>query len=192
MPTSFKPFTDKDGIWLSKLYKEKSAKFTYTFDPDILKFEKNDYKVSLIFKTDPQEQVHIYTPGLKLTSGKRPVPGLIWKYTGSLNIWAYKEFKGEETELFKAPFMNTSLEVCIGSSKIHTDSNGHFNVNQAKEKVVKGFFESAFSHVSGEPIKGNLHTLSEELLTMKSFPLSVLLPVNNTTTNKQKLLKDIL
>ena len=168
---------------LQKLSSKSIDNCTYEYDPRILFFEKNNNGIHLRFKTEPGLFHHKYIPKLRIKSGLRPLPGLIWDFetdykSEDLSIHAFKEFKFDDTELFKAPFLNTNTSVCLGSSEFDVDIFYKGNASQIADSVIKSFFDSAFTHTGDkDAIKGNLLSLSKELIDMKEFPIDLLKPV---------------
>lgn len=194
---TFKPLTQKDAIVLSKLFSETVSTFTYTFCPDVLKIKNTGSQLRIIFKSDAQVQQHIFTKDLGVETGPRPVPGLIWNYntngtTGNLDLYAYIDFKGEDTDLYNAPFMNcTGSSVCLGTSKIEIDPQTGININKAIESIQQGFWKSAFTHSGGQQIKGTYQKLAKAILNKATFPYEVLQPILHTKDIPLKL-KNIL
>lgn len=157
----------------------------YNYDPRIIMFEKNADQIDLVFKTEPGFYHHKYATSLKIESGIRPTPALLWKFhtdyrNESLKLHAFKEFKLKDTKLFKAPFLNTSGNVCLGSSEFDVETFYRGNASEITDSVIKSFFNSAFTHTGDkDAIHGNILTLSRELLTMTEFPLDVLKPIKS-------------
>lgn len=156
----------------------------YNYDPRILHFSKDNQEINLKFKTEPGLFHHKYIPKLKVTSGLRPVPGLIWNFNTdykneTLSIRAFKEFNHDNTVLYRAPFLNTSSNVCLGSSEFDVETFYKGDATEITDSIIKAFFDSAFTHASSQKqVIGNIMTLSHELLHMKEFPLDKLFPID--------------
>lgn len=100
-----------------------------------------------------------FTPGLEIENDRYHVPGIIYVVsTGSLHIYAYKDEKlSENTELFTAPFFNTTNgSVCLGTSKLEKPANPTYG--ELMEYWEKKFWLTEFSHLGGggNPTKSNL------------------------------------
>lgn len=168
---------------LQKIVSKNIDNCTYRYDNRILRFEKNTTEIKLVFKTEPGLFHHKYIPKLRIKSGLRPLPGLIWTFETdyrreSLSIRAFKEFKFDDTELFKAPFLNAHANVCLGSSEFNVDTFYKGDATEIADSVIKSFFNSAFTHTGdNKAIKGNILSLSRELIDMKEFPLDLLNPI---------------
>lgn len=142
-------------------------------------------KDKLVWYHGPEERNVFFIKSLNIPNGRMKVPGLLYKVEdGTLSIYAFKG-KKPKGELYRAPFMNTTENVCLGSAKVAKPAERTFaNVIAYWEKM---FWQSEFSHLSGQnPIKGNLALLTKRLIeTGEPFPTDVLKPVS-------KKLKEIL
>lgn len=142
-------------------------------------------KDKLVWYHGPEERNVFFIKELNIPNGRMKVPGILYVVDkGSLSIYAFKG-KKPKNELYRAPFMNTTENVCLGSAKVTKPTERTFaNVMAYWEKM---FWLSEFSHLSGQnPIKGNLALLTKRLIeTGEPFPTDVLKPVS-------KKLKEIL
>lgn len=140
----------------------------------------------LVWYHGPEERNVFFSKGLNIPDGRMKVPGLIYVVqNNTLSMYAFKGKKPTE-KLYRAPFMNTTEGVCLGSAKVKKPEERTFtNVIAYWEKM---FWQSEFSHISGSnPIKGNLATLTKQLIkTGEPFPTDVLVEI------KGKKLKDLL
>lgn len=134
----------------------------------------------LVWYHGPEERNVFFIRELNIPNGKMKVPGLLYiVHNGSLSIYAFKGKKPKGT-LYRAPFMNTTDNVCLGSAKVQKPTERTFvNVMDWWEKM---FWLSEFSHLSGgNPIKGNLALLTKRLIeTGEPFPTDVLIPASKT------------
>lgn len=146
-------------------------------------------KTSLIahtyyFKTDARQQVMLFSSRLNsLESGSYAIPNLIWRVNeGSLHLFAYKEWKDEETELFFAPFANISNhKVCTGV----TIPNRFSNLSEMVSEVQRLFWDTSFTHATTSFVtKGNFASAWNRQKDKEKFDYTILQPA------KQKL-KDI-
>lgn len=146
-------------------------------------------KTSLIahtyyFKTDGRTQIMLYSDRLaSLQSGCYAIPNLIWRvHEGNLHLFAYKEWKDEETELFYAPFANISNhKVCTGV----TIPNRFNTLIEMVSEVQRLFWDTYFTHATNSHVtKGNFASAWNRQKDKKKFDYTILQPA------KQKL-KDI-
>lgn len=176
---------------LQKIVTKSVDNCSYKYDQRIISFEKNINGLKLKFKTEPGLFHHKYIPKLRIKSGLRPLPGLIWNFktdyrNEELSIRAFKDFKFDDTELFKAPFLNTSSNVCLGSSEFNIDTFYRGDATEIANSVIEAFFNSAFTHTGdAKAIKGNILSLSRELINMKEFPLDLLNPIKSNDDDEE-------
>jgi hypothetical protein len=140
-----------------------------------------------IWSNPPQKRMMYFIPKLGIENAGYHLPGIIYVAGEStLAIYAYKDKKlSEHTELFAAPFFNTSTEnVCLGTAKLSKPSNPTWY--GLLEYWEKKFWLTEFSHLGagGNPTKSNL-VLVTKAARDKEFDPGELKPVN-------KKLKDIL
>lgn len=140
----------------------------------------------LVWYHEPEERYVYFSKTLNIPNGKMKVPGLLYVVkSNTLSMYAFKGKKPTGT-LYFAPFMNTNVNVCLGSAKVEKPDERTFaNVIAYWEKM---FWQSEFSHLSGNnPIKGNLAVLTKQLIkTGDTFPTDVLIEIKGTK------LKDLL
>lgn len=129
-------------------------------------------KLMMVWHTPPQQVPMFFDSNLKLKNKKYHVPGLVWSLReNNLYIYAYKEFKGRDTELFYGPFHNTlNASVCIGSAKLELHGNTYADIMSAWEQ---SFWMSKFVHISGSPTHSNLTKIYKNLGN-NEFPLDEL------------------
>jgi hypothetical protein len=128
-----------------------------------------------------------FVPNLGIENAEYYMPGIIYVAREStLAIYAYRDKKlSEHTELFAAPFFNTStVNVCLGVAKLQKPSNPAWY--GLLEYWEKKFWLTEFSHLGtgGNPTKSNL-VLVTKAARDKEFNSGELKSVN-------KKLKDIL
>ena len=140
-----------------------------------------------IWYNPPCKRMMYFVPKLGIDNNEYYVPGVIYiaKEHG-LAIYAYKDKKlTENTELYAAPFFNTSKDsVCLGSAKLKKPTNPTYS--ELLEYWEKKFWLTEFSHLggNGNPTKSNL-VLVTKAAKDKEFNTDELKPLN-------KKLKDIL
>lgn len=140
-----------------------------------------------IWWNPPRRRMIYFVRNLGLENAEYHVPGIIYiaKESG-LCVYAYKDKElKESSELFHAPFFNTSKDsVCLGVAKLQKPANPTFP--QLLEYWEKKFWLTEFSHLAGgsNPTKSNL-VLVTKAAKDKEFDTDELKPIN-------KKLKDIL
>jgi hypothetical protein len=140
-----------------------------------------------IWSNPARKRMMFFTAKLGMENAEYNVPGIIYIMDEScLSIYAYKDNKlSDKTELFAAPFFNTSTTgVCLGSAKLRKPTNPSFR--ELLDYWEKKFWLTEFSHLSGDgnPTKSNLILVTKKAKDDK-FNLNELKPIN-------KKLKDIL
>jgi hypothetical protein len=140
-----------------------------------------------IWSNPPKKRMMYFVPNLGIENAEYHVPGIIYIANGSsLAVFAYKDQKlSDNTELFAAPFFNTSKEsVCLGSAGLKKPTNPTYS--ELLEYWEKRFWLTEFSHLgtNGNPAKSNLVLVTKAAKNEK-FNLDELKPLN-------KKLKDIL
>lgn len=140
-----------------------------------------------IWSNPARKRMMYFIPKLGIENAEYHVPAIVYvaKESG-LAVYAYKDTKlTDNTELFAAPFFNTSKEsVCLGAAKLKRPSNPTYT--ELLEYWEKKFWLTEFSHLggSGNPTKNNLVLVTKAAKEQK-FNLDELKPLN-------KKLKDIL
>ncbi|MBF0648194.1 prokaryotic E2 ligase family D protein [Dysgonomonas sp. GY75] len=140
-----------------------------------------------IWWNPPRKRMMYFVRNLGIENAEYHVPGIIYIAGESgLSVYAYKDIKlPEGTELFRAPFFNTSGDnVCLGTAKLQKPANPAFH--ELLEYWEKKFWLTEFSHLGGggNPTKSNL-VLVTKAAKDKEFDTDELKPLN-------KKLKDIL
>lgn len=140
-----------------------------------------------IWWNPPCKRMMYFVRNLGIENAEYHVPGIVYiaKESG-LSVYAYRDIRPSEgTELFRAPFFNTSGDsVCLGTAKLQKPANPAFH--ELLEYWEKKFWLTEFSHLGGggNPTKSNL-VLVTKAAKDKEFDTDELKPLN-------KKLKDIL
>lgn len=140
-----------------------------------------------IWWNPPCKRMMYFVGNLGFENAEYHVPGIIYiaKESG-LCVYAYKDKKlKESSELFHAPFFNTSKDsVCLGVAKLQKPVNPTYS--QLLEYWEKKFWLTEFSHLAGgnNPTRSNL-VLVTKAAKDKEFNTDELKSIN-------KKLKDIL
>lgn len=141
-----------------------------------------------MWRTTEQKVDLIFSKEAKIPDGKYRVPGLIWVFGESLDLYAYQEWENEKTKLYLPPFYNcTGPDVCLGTAAdyLGRDTN-RVTFAQVTRDVEAAFWNSRFTHAGGgKNINGNFGALYEKTLNASSYPYEYLIPAN------KKTLKDI-
>lgn len=140
-----------------------------------------------IWYNHPQKRMMYFVTSLNMENCEYHVPGIIYiAKESSLSVYAFKDKKlSDKTELFAAPFFNTSTNgVCLGTAKLKKPTNPTYV--ELLEYWEKRFWLTEFSHLggNGNPTKGNLVLVTKAAKDEKFNP-DELKPIN-------KKLKDIL
>lgn len=140
-----------------------------------------------IWSNPARKRMMYFVPNLGIENVEYNVPGIVYiAEESSLAVYAYKDKKlSDNTELFAAPFFNTSKEsVCLGAAKLKKPSNPTYM--QLLEYWEKKFWLTEFSHLggAGNPTKSNLVLVTK---AAKDEPFN---PDELKSINKK--LKDIL
>jgi PRTRC genetic system protein B len=136
--------------------------------------DKLTYSV-MMWRTEKQHVEMYFDKKLKVADGKYHVPGLVWIYGVTLELYAYKEWNGEKTELYYAPFHNlTKGSVCLGTARDYIDKDkNNYTFKDIMRKVETAFFKSRFTHSSNDgQITGSYMGMYEK--SKKAFPEDVL------------------
>jgi PRTRC genetic system protein B len=129
----------------------------------------------MMWRTERQKVEMFFDKKLKVADGKYHVPGLVWIYGSSLELYAYKEWDGEKTELYYAPFHNiTKGSVCLGTARDYIDKDKNdYTFKDIMKKVEAAFFRSRFTHSNdNSQINGSYAGMYEK--SAKAFPEEVL------------------
>lgn len=135
----------------------------------------------IMWRTEVQKVNMIFKKDTGIADGKYFVPGLVWVFGQSLDLYAYKEWQGEQTELYRAPFLNINEDdVCLGTAADYIDiKKSEYSFKDVTSLVEKVFWESRFTHVSNtNQIEGSFLGMYEKSLT--EFPYEVLVSSKKT------------
>jgi hypothetical protein len=115
-----------------------------------------------------------------IETGTYPLPPLLWILKGTnLTLYAYKEWLGDKTELFAAPYPNTNNSVCLGykgSQFIRMAAESTINPQDLIDAAEHAFFETAFSHGGEGNAKSPMEKLYAACLGRSTFPMEELVP----------------
>lgn len=112
--------------------------------------EKMDCNV-IAWRSADQKRYLMYEKKTDIASANYAVPPLIWIFGNSLDLYAYKVWNGEKTELFYAPFYNVTKErVCLGTAASYIGDKKFFTFNDVIRTVEDAFFNSTFTHAGSE------------------------------------------
>lgn len=143
-----KPCTEKTIRDLQKvLIKQKKNTYTHLkglVPSNLIYLDSNTSKPILVWRTEKHKQQLLFSKNTEIASGEAEVPNMIWKWDGSLEIYAYKEWKEMDTKLFYVPLPNTNQGgVCLGNVKIKESFE---NINDAMEAAMGYYWNSTFTH----------------------------------------------
>lgn len=156
---------------------ESSYRIHGAIPSNLLYVDFSPATMKLVWYNPPQKRKAYFAQSLGIKDGEMNIPGLVYVADNrKLRVYAFKGNK-PKAKLYHAPFMNVSEDsVCLGNAR----------VKQPKETTYQGvieyweemFWKSEFSHIlGGNPIEGNLATLSKHLIeTGDKFPTDVLIP----------------
>lgn len=115
------------------------------------------------------------------------VPGLVWVFGDTLDLYAYTEWKAEKTALYHAPFYNISKEnVCLGTASNYIDDRRQhlYSFRDIMDIVETAFWRSKFTHAgSTDNIKGAFPALFEKTKDAKDYPYEYLVPAKITVND---------
>jgi hypothetical protein len=119
---------------------------------DLLLLETGKGKINFVQRTEPRKANLIFKKEM-FPSGEYHIPGLVFvQYEGSRRVFAYLNWQGMYTILYRAPFLNVNdgNSLCVGSSLggLRADT-----ANEYIEQYIDRFFNSEFSELQGEPTK---------------------------------------
>lgn len=156
---------------------DNGEKFSFkisSMKQNILLAEITPVNTKVMWFRKPSKATMIFSPSLEIPSGVCELPGLVFYVNQeSISIWAIKsKTVNEKTVLYHAPFHNTNDGVCMGSVR-KPKFNG--NIGEFIDEWEYSFFNSTFTHLHGDPIKGNLNLVYKSIMnTDKPFPMDVL------------------
>jgi PRTRC genetic system protein B len=138
-----------------------------------------------IWSNPPRKRMMYFVNNLGMENAEYHVPGIIYiANEQKLTVYAFKDHELSDcTELFAAPFFNTSRDsVCLGSAKLKKQSNPTYI--ELLEYWEKKFWLTEFSHLGngGNPTKHNL-VLVTKAAKNKEFDLNELKPIKKTLKN---------
>jgi len=142
--------------------------------------DKINYNL-VLWRTEAQKVRMLFDSKLKIEDGKYHVPGLVWVFGKELKLYAYKEWNGEKTQLFFAPFHNISEgSVCLGTAMDYLDTDVmEYTFRDVTQKVEAAFWQSKFTHSSNDgQINGTFVGLYSK--SKFEFPYDVLISADKT------------
>ena len=132
----------------------KRKRNTYNFIkgivPDGIIYLDSDTTNSVfIWRTEKHKQQLNFSKDTGITSGEAEVPNMIWCWAKeNLTVYAYKEWKGMDTELFYVPLPNTNQGgVCLGNVKIKKD---FCSIEDVIKSAMNYYWNSTFTHEMDE------------------------------------------
>lgn len=143
-----KPISEK-AIKQLKSVLNKQKKETYPnlkgiVPEGMIYMDSNIARPVLIWQTEKHKQQLLFSKATGIISGEAEVPNMIWKWNGSLEIYAYKEWKGMDTELYYVPLPNTNQGgVCLGNVKIKKDL---VSIDDVIKSAMNYYWNSTFTH----------------------------------------------
>lgn len=160
---------------LNTEFRQADEKEDYTFVPDgLIACSANSY----VIRQPEHKRIVIYEGiGYKIT-----FPNSIYIILTSGNriqkikAFAYKEYKGIETELFRYPMPNmlSGNAICMGSAKREIENR---NVLNALENIIY----AEYTHSTFDDLKSFRNTQEYfEYLLDNPFPYDLMIPVNYT------------
>lgn len=180
-----KPLSDAFVQELVRNLKLDKNKYTFGgyIPPNVIGYaERLEYN-HVIWFTAPSKQRLLFKKDTRIPTGEYIVPGVVWSFGNTLELYAYKEWKGINTELYWPPFYNCSgCSVCLGTAKDYLRAQGaHYSFLELMESVENTFWNSTFTHAgSTDNIKGNFSAMYEKCIKVSEFPYSYLLPAGLT------------
>ena len=135
-----------------------------------------------VWSNPPRTRMMYFVGNLGLENTEYHVPGIVYiAEREGLSVYAYKDnVLSDETELFAAPFFNTSKEsVCTGTAKLKKPANPTYaELLEYWEKIC---WLTEFSHLGrdGNPTKHNLVLVTKSAKD-KPFDLNELKSIKKT------------
>lgn len=133
-------------------------------------------RTKLVWYNPPRKRKMYFVESLGIPNGELVMPGIIYEMNNDhLNVYAFKG-RVPKGDLYNGPFFNISgNSVCLGNAKAKKPRN--MTYVETMEYWETLFWKSEFSHLSANPIKGNLAVITKKCITEKlPFPLDVLIP----------------
>lgn len=170
-----------------KHFKQGKGKVSFGgyIPPNVVAYAEHIRYNHVVWHTPPGTQELLFKEKLGIATAEYPVPGLIWSFGHNLNLFAYIEWKGQETQLYMPPFFNCSGSlVCLGTASEFIGRRQKLTFIQLMNTVETAFWDSEFTHVGDEDnIKGNWAAMYEEAKTTKTFPNDRLKPIKAKLKN---------
>lgn len=155
--------------------------------PGVVAFADNIQRNTVAWRTPEQDVNLMFSKGMHIPDGKYRVPGLLWIFSDSLDIYAYKEWDEQETALYLPPFHNCTQEnVCLGSASSYLrKKKARYTFEEVIKDVETTFWKSEFTHAGGGSgnIDGNFVALFEKTNrehNMPDYPYEYLKSANKT------------
>lgn len=194
MPINGHPLTVRESHNLAKALTVSDRKRAQGFlipkklmPPNVL-YLNNGKEGFAIWRTPARKRELLFSPSLKIPSGKVEVPALIWRASrNTLYVYALQTNEPDlQTPLCKAPFFNVYPDgkVCMGNVSVNIPASCSLDKFIALWEDY--FFHSYFSHtIHGEsPVKGNIVQLWQQLVkTGEAFPTDKLIPTKHQLQN---------
>lgn len=103
-----------------------------------------------VWRTEKHKQKLYFSKTTGIASGEAEVPNMIWCWAKeNLTVYAYKKWKGMDTELFYVPLPNTNQGgVCLGNVKIKKDL---VSIEDVIKSAMNYYWNSTFTHKMSNP-----------------------------------------
>jgi hypothetical protein len=139
----------------------------------ILYVDVSGRRISIIWKRDPGTAEVRYSKGLGISDGVIATPGMILSCTssGTLSVWAYREYAGKDTDLCHLPFHNVyeTGRVCMGQSS--TKFLAKDTLHTYCDRWEWLFFNTAGNEIHYDKgFPDNINTLHKKLRQGEPFP----------------------
>jgi len=145
-----------------------------------------------IWYNPPCKRVMYFTKALNMEDREYYVPGVIYKVEeNTLHVYSFKgTIIKENIKIYEAPFFNISgSAVCIGNARENVTKPADLSYDKYLEYWEKIFWQSEFSHLGENRIKGNLVLVTKEAVD-KPFNEKVLIP--HKKSGQPLTLKDLI
>jgi PRTRC genetic system protein B len=179
----FKPLDEHfiKTVFRSMDIREEATLFSGYVPDNVIGYAHGFRNSTVMWYTPPFRPMMIFNKETRIKSQHYSVPGLLWIYNGSLDIYAYKKWNAKETELYMPPFYNCDKNgnVCLGTASQWIAGKKAMSFEDLMKTVQDGFWKSEFTHGTHVTIKGSFAELYQ-ITAKEHFPLDVLKPVNKT------------
>lgn len=169
MLNEFSPLSSQMSRAIGKLLYKSFEKHLGGAIPSNLVYY-NPTPLELQWRCEIQKATLHYVKDLGIENGERPIPNLLFTFKNDeLCVKAYKEWKGDKTIYYHAPFHNVYADtrICMGRAKLKPVASDRFETILNRLQVL--FFIVPGSEIHYE--QGfNLNTFHKELLHLKKFP----------------------